>query len=626
MTINTFFMNKIYKFFPMLLMGCALTTACTSSDWDDHFDEAEVELVGVSNAEVYTGTINDYLATNPNLTKIHELFTANKVYESTKADGLYTFIVCENELFDAAQITDAAMFAEYSVADMAVAPSKLVDGSGISTRSGKTIWVYEDGSKLDERTITKVVKTSNGYIYVVDGILPVRLSVYEYLNSLDDEKYSRFKELVRKYEYKFFDRENSTPIGVGDDGRVIYDSVMIIKNTFLDRYDKDGVPTWNMRDEAYTTTVFIPNNYQVDRAVNRACDSIPVWLNRKPTLADTIKFEQWIVKACFMDKRLSAEEVGLDAPDFEGIKGYQEVIDEVADITTYKSVEPSWWRPSVQKANLETAVKLSNGVAYYCNALKIPNHIIIYRIKSRFFELWNNMSEEQQKRYFSWTNWTDPLIINDCQGQFDLAGGKQTEWPSMYYHNLCAIPTEDAMTNGEACSVVYSGLSWVVDEDGNGQICEVNIPKGEYFLRMGFKHSLLYSLSIGFDGGSGKYTWLKRDMNMHATGSNYHFDRGAASEVPHYGDDFGIAYPEGFDVDYWQKFDPKAIAYDTDGYTVGKVNMASSGNFKIKVESSDMATIYKAALDSGQVLNRDKKNVNQLMMYHWCLRPTHNNY
>ena len=113
---------------------------------------------------------------------------------------------------------------------------------------------------------------------------------------------------------------------------------------------------------------------------------------------------------------------------------------------------------------------------------------------------------------------------------------------------------------------------------------------------------------------------------MAATGSNYHFDRGAASPVPHYGNEFGIAYPENFDVDYWQTQNEKAIAYDTDGYTVGVVTMPQSGNFKIRVTSNDMSKYYKLALDNGIVLDRNKNNTYQLMMYDWCLRPTHNNY
>ena len=76
-------------------------------------------------------------------------------------------------------------------------------------------------------------------------------------------------------------------------------------------------------------------------------------------------------------------------------------------------------------------------------------------------------------------------------------------------------------------------------------------------------------------------------------------------------------------MDYWQKFDEKAIAYDTDGYTVGIVNIEKEGNFEIRVSSSDMAYLYKYSVPD---LARTKSNVAQLMMYHWCLRPTVNNY
>ena len=187
--------------------------------------------------------------------------------------------------------------------------------------------------------------------------------------------------------------------------------------------------------------------------------------------------------------------------------------------------------------------------------------------------------------------------------------------------------TKDSEVEKYTCGVVYDGV--LFDEDKNA-IFDVRLPAGEYYLRMGFKHSLTYSLTIEFrtksddPGEPDKYPWvtLKKDMVMYATGSNFHFDRGAASEVPHYGD-AGISYPEGYDVDYWQKFDEKAIAYDTDGYTVGIVNIEKEGNFEIRVSSSDMAYLYRYSVPD---LARTKSNVAQLMMYHWCLRPTVNNY
>ena len=65
----------------------------------------------------------------------------------------------------------------------------------------------------------------------------------------------------------------------------------------------------------------------------------------------------------------------------------------------------------------------------------------------------------------------------------------------------------------------------------------------------------------------------------------------------------------------------KASAYDTDGYQVAIVNLKKSGNFKIKIASNDNAALY----GNGRQ-DRTKSDVNQLMMYHWCLRPTIYNY
>lgn len=615
-------MKRIYKVLPIVLMGC-LTAASCSSDWDDHYDESGISIGEGSDVVIYNGSVADYIGNAADLTKMDELFKRNSIYTSTRADGQYTFIVCADNRYDESKITDEKAFAEQCVADMGVNPAKLTDGSNINTRSGKSVWVYNGGKQLDDFAITKVVKAANGYIYYVDGTIPVRQSAYELLKSLGDE-YSRFKELVTAYDYPYFDRENSQPIGVTDDGRTIYDSVIVTKNTLMDRYDEYGMATWNMRSESYTTTMFIPNNTLIDNAIKAAMDSIPLWLNREATDADREKFEEWIVKACFADRRLEPTEVSAGAADFKCVGGYKEIVDEASDLTTYDDVEAAWWRPSVQTVDAANPVNLSNGIAYYCTNFKIPNHIVIYRVKSRFYEIWDNMQDATLRaKYFRWKNWVDPTVVYDAQGQFDLVASgttvtTNTQWPTIRYDVLTAIPSQSAMENGSTCSVDYDGL---VYNDTDKKVYECHLPAGEYYLRMGFKHSLLYSLSIAFND-----LWLVKDMNMHATGSDFHFDRGAASPVPHYGEETGIAYPEGFDVDYWQQFNEKAIAYDTDGYTVGVVTLEKSGNFHITVESTDMARIYKAALDSGAVLNRDKNNVNQLMMYHWCLRPTHNNY
>ena len=105
---------------------------------------------------------------------------------------------------------------------------------------------------------------------------------------------------------------------------------------------------------------------------------------------------------------------------------------------------------------------------------------------------------------------------------------------------------------------------------------------------------------------------------MYSQGSSFHFDRGSVSTMDYYGN-VTIGFDEGFNWKDWIEKDEKAVAYDTDGYQVAIVDLPKSGNFTITITSNDMSYIYR---DSG----RNKNNVTQLMMYHWCLRPTKNNY
>ena len=175
---------------------CSLALLASCSDWDDHFSEANV----VADMEVYSGDVVSYLRSTPELSEIVSIYENNGVLSATSEDGSYTFIVADNGVFDASQLSDAAAYAKYTVADAAIAPSMLTNGYGINTRSGKSLWVYRDdhGVKLDDYNISKSVKADNGYVYYVDGEFPMRRSVYEMLNSLPDDQYHRFNRIVQR--------------------------------------------------------------------------------------------------------------------------------------------------------------------------------------------------------------------------------------------------------------------------------------------------------------------------------------------------------------------------------------------------------------------------------------------
>ncbi len=590
------------------LVACCLMAggllSCQNA-WEDHYTLSKLES---EDLVIWTGDIESYIKSQTDLTRIDSLLTSQGMYTQTAVTNGYTYMVYDNAAMAERVSANDADLALNSVSDISVSPTKLVKGFGIGTRLGKNIWVNKMDSTtyLDNFKLTKKVKATNGYIYYVEKVVPIRPSVYDKLKNLGSN-YSTFVSLVEKYEESYFDQENSTPTGVDDQGNVTYDSIISVRNTLMDRYTADGLKMWDMRSENYLSTMFIPSNNLVDQAITAALDSIPKWLGRVATEDDRTKFEKWIVRACFVNRRMAADEVASTSAAFDCVGGYQLVIDKTQDAKTFEIIDPARWKPSVQTADANNSVALSNGVAYYLNHLKIPNHVVIYRVKAKFYELWGAMTADQKAKYFRWNNWIEPQILNDAQSSFTLS----STLPTMYYHVLTAIPSATAIKDSLVCSVNYDGLLY---NSATNKLTEASLPAGEYYLRMGFKHSLRYSINIWFNDRK-----VVDDMLLQATGSNFHFDRGSVSDLDFYGSS-SIGFPEGYDWRDWFEKDPKSVAYDTDGYQVAIVTIPRSGNFTITIESNDISYLY----DPTNL--RTKNNVTQLMMYHWCLRPTRNNY
>ena len=600
--------NKFYKLANLSYLIFFLFGIYSCNDiWENYYSP---KTINSDKLEIFSGDIETYIKSQSNLSEIAAIFVENGVFNQVKNSKEYTFIVCDNDILDISSTPDKAAFAKNCVSDISVSPSKLTDGLGIGTRLGKNIWISRNASGellFDNFKLDKIVKTLNGYIYIVKGAIPARPSVYEYFESLGND-YSYFKSLVKRYEEIYFDSEKSIPVSVDAMGNTVYDSVMTSRNNLIDRYTENGLKKWDMFSEDFLTTMFIPNNTLLTNAINTAMANVPKWLNRDATDADKTKFEEWTVRACFVNKKLDSKTVlPTAANDFYCIDGYKQKINIAQDAKTFEPIDPAVWRPSVQKVDANNPVQLSNGVAYYVSQFKIPNHVVIYRVKSKFYDLWGAMTDTQRKQYFRWTNFIDPMIVNDAQSSFTLS----TSLDPMYYHVLTAIPSAQAIADSAQCSVTYDGVLYNLKTK---KLSEVNLPAGEYYLRMGFKHSLRYSIDISFNNQI-----LVEDMMLYAQGSNFHFDRGSVSDMDYYGNS-SIGFPEGYDWRAWYEKDVKAVAYDTDGYQVAVVNLPSDGNFTITINSKDMSRLY----DPTNL--RTKNNVTQLMMYHWCLRPTNRNY
>ena len=627
------------KHIQYLIIATAALFFAGCNTWQDHFGEAEISTS--ADMTLYAGDVAGYLSEAPGLGTMRKLFADAGLTEQMTQGHPCTVVVCEDQhitSYDATQMAHP-LFAANNLSSIPVPASSLKPGQGIFMQSGKNLWVTVDEAGryyLNDREIRKVVKATNGYIYYVSAIISVQPSVYDYIQGLGDD-YSLFKSFLHEFEENWFDADASTPVGIDAMGNIVYkDSVIAVRNTLMDRYTENGLDYWNMQSESFQSTVFLPDNTLLQHADETAHDSIPLWLNRSATAQDSLKFRRWIVSSCFVDRKLSPREVASDVEgQFACVGGYVREIDAATDKETFKACDAAQWKPSVQKADVGNPVNLSNGVVYRLTDYKIPNHIVIWRVKARFYQVWAALSAAQQGwnattmtptegGYFRWNHWAKPLVVNDAQSPFELS----STLPTMYYHVLTAEPDAAARADSLQVSVDYDGLLYNEQEPKAFGLKEVSLPAGEYYLRMGFKHSLTYSICIWFCGADetfGPDNCLVEDMSLIATGSNFHFDRGGAMEgLDFYGSE-SIGYPEYYDWRWWFDQDPvqyqKASAYDTDGYQVAIVNLKKSGNFKIKIASNDNAALY----GNGRQ-DRTKSDVNQLMMYHWCLRPTIYNY
>lgn len=586
-------------------VACAsgLFLASCDDSWDSHYGNQAFENGSIS---VYAGDAAAFLRDQSDLTVLTDLFEQKGMSRNLPNDHQYTLVVYPDSTLAGTIYANDTTYADYCVCDVAVSPSAMTDGKGLRMRYGKNVWVSRPNGKLyiDQFPVSKIVKTQNAYVYYLsDGVVPVRKSVYEVLNSLGSD-YSEFKKLVKRYEKVYFDKEHSTPIGFNSEGNTVYsDSVWAVKNTLMDRYTTDGLDYWNMRSEDFLSTMLIPSNAVIKSALDTALAKIPRYLGRAATPADRLKFEKWMVRACFLNKRLSKEQI-TGTSDFDCVGGF---LKDTLEGKTFSAYEAAMWRPTVQKCRTEDMIHSSNGACYFVDFLKVPNNVVIYRLKSKHYQLWNAMTPVQRAKYYRWSNWILPDILYNAQGEFELSPSLDI----MYYHELTAEPSKAAIRDSLMCSVTYDGLLLTPDN----KVVESRVPAGEYYLRMGFKHSLLYSLSIYFND-----SLLVKDMVMYAQGSNYHFDRGSVGVVDYNGA-MSIGYPEGYNWKDWAAKSEKAQAYDTDGYQVAIVNVPKEGNFTIKVESYDNAFLY-----GNNHTTRDGSNVSQLMMYHWTLRPTKNNY
>lgn len=601
---------KRNKFIYLLAFSAVmLLGACSELSDKDYFKNIET-TVNSDELVVVDMSSEEYLSKEPEYSSINELFKSHGIFTALEQKNqLSTMLVVENSDFQApagkeAEIDNAV---KAHVSDIAVSPANLkTEGNNmrIMMWHGKYINVDLDDAARNEGKIAghimfgtsavkKVVKTNSGYIYVLSSLLNIPKSIYDYITNLDDN-YSILRDSILASGTKEFDKKNSKPIGVNDEGNTVYDSVFIYKNThFLEK-------NFDLSSESLTATLLLTSNAVVEEAIADAKVRLQKWglwdewnAERQYNIEYTMR--HWIMDAAFFDKKLTPETLLSK--------------DEENDMLT--SIFSKYWKTSVQQIN-PTPIELSNGIAYQVTRLHIPNNVLIWRLKEDF-SIYEFCSAEQKESFFQMLN----MQFKACTTAVAAWTPLQGVWPKHECRTLDLTVGDDASGDWQLvftpCKRIFETYptrmemvkkDWLKSNLTVTGIKPFLIPPGKYTLSFGSKQN--QNMEITFKvrvKGSTDVVAVSAPITLGST-TTFHYDRNPGNFI------------EGYDPSTENlSTNKKAGNYDTDGGTV----ISELEIPDVKGDGSPVEITIEIASPTW--------NGNTTMVFnHWCLRPTKDNY
>ncbi|MCR5394848.1 MAG: hypothetical protein K6E86_05595 [Bacteroidales bacterium] len=594
-------MNKL------LYLGVAalLVAGCGNLEDDDYFTSSTVSN---NNADIQSTdqTVAAYIQGRSDLSQMSALFEQQGIYEQMPTSGeLHTVLVVVDDNYSAPEADEAEKVAKSHVTNISVSPSRLNDEDRLLMWHNKYVTVSLDeeaeagnviGHMLfNSSTLEQVIKAKDGFIYVISDMIVTPTSLQDYINGLDDEKYSRFKSMVTTSGGQEFDKANSKAVGIDANGNTIYDSVFIYTNEFFDAKNFD------LSSEALKATMFVFRDEVIEKALTEAKAKLHDWgYDHKMQLLRNGSYdslyvgytsdedlEKWILEAAFYSKTYTAADLRSE------------------DNQSIKSIYDRVWRNDVQTLDLDNPVSLSNGVAYEVKEFRIPNNRLIYRLHEEF-NVYEKCDADQKALYFKSENLgTFAVKSNEVAPWTPLSG----VWPA---HGNSPLTCKVADNTVEHYQMDYTPVYSRPNADGGYDVHVLMVPPGTYRMAMGFKQNnpAMSVQLIAVDEAGDQYDCAEAVSLALSDGSTtYHYDRGAtlSNRLPEYYDVNDTRFDETLKSKYGY--------YWTDG-----------GPVYTEVEVPDVNGDGKAVQLLIRMIGENGKSAGTLTFNHWCLRPTENNY
>ena len=594
---------KLYKIFFLLVL--VAFASCSSLEDNDHYGKSATDILN-DELKIVNMSTQDYIASRADLSDMSNLFQSEGIYDNLAAKGqLATVLVVKNDNFTQPEgdADDVLYVTKSHVSDISMSPSNLHNGGRIMMWHGKYVNISIDSLglegnivdhiKFNNAAVEEVIKTNNGYVYVISDMIKTPTSLYDYINALPEE-YSIFREMVLASGKKVFDRANSKPVGVNAQGGTIYDSVFVYTNEY---FDSKG---FDMTSESLTATMLLFSNDVINAALSDAharmqkwglargslvyrrkvekVSNTPYWRDYIPVADFDEIMKKWILDVAFFRTRYTADQVQNEEGNY------------------LSSISSKQWKTDAQKIDKDNVVELSNAVVYNVTKLHLPNNVLIYRLKN-FFSCYENCTDVQKEQYFVMTNATFKTVKTDVAAWSPQPG----VWPNV--SNTCLHLQPGDAGNTAEMGLDFTLLSTSTNSDDVIVASPYMIPPGKYRLAMGFAQNLGMDFTVEVFANNQKIA--TSDVFTVGSATTYHYDRGATLG--------SSAYPEGYDIN--NLTDKKKGNYDTDG-----------GPVISELTIPDLNGDNSSVTIMLRIHSNTWNGKSDLTLHHWCLRPTSDNY
>lgn len=259
----------------LLAVGLLSFTAC-SDTWDDHYDRSS----NLSSHNLY-----ETLSSDSSTTKFISLAVKAGYGDLLKSSQTYTVFAPVNAALSGLENFDSASLRRIISNHIAryKNPSSTPVTAGVRMINGK-IYYFTNNSSFQGRTlISSDELATNGIIHHLNSQIGYEYNLYEYIEN--NPNTSKLYQFIHRFDESKFDVENSTEIDIDEQGRPVYDTVMVNYNALLE--DKlYGIGNISKEDSDYT--MLMPDNTAWDAAYSRLYPYFAVY-SKDQNYADSLQ-------------------------------------------------------------------------------------------------------------------------------------------------------------------------------------------------------------------------------------------------------------------------------------------------------------------------------------------------